>query len=135
MFQCGLKYTLDVNISKGTSEIIPNIKRFIKYFFLLVVLKNPSTIKNIKIGKAILPSIEKILDITGNIPSLSRKGVIIALLKWSMNIERNAIYFKWAPFKIWNLFNRSYSKRLLSSMSLLYFWLRKTAVIKWLQPF
>ena len=40
----------------------PNIRRVIKYFFLLLVLKNPSTIKKIKIGKAILPKIENMLD-------------------------------------------------------------------------
>lgn len=57
-----IKKVFDVNISKGTSDMTPNIRRVIKYFFLLLVLKNPSTIKKIKIGKAILPKIENMLD-------------------------------------------------------------------------
>ena len=40
----------------------PNAKRVSKYFLLLPVLKNPSTIKNTNIGKAILPNIENIFD-------------------------------------------------------------------------
>jgi hypothetical protein len=58
LFQFGLKKTFEVNKSKGTSEITPKRKRFRRYFLRFLVLKNPSTKKNIKRGKAILPRIE-----------------------------------------------------------------------------
>jgi len=79
LFQYGSKNTFDVNISNGTSDITPNSKSVIRYFFLLLVLKNPSTIKNTKIGNAILPRIEKRLDKCNKNPFPFRKGVINAL--------------------------------------------------------
>ena len=100
LFQLGSKKVLDVNISKGTSEISPKISKLIRYFFLLLVLKNPSTIKNIKIGKAILPKIEKILERCSKKPRPSKSGVMIALLTWSISMEVKAIYFSQAPLKI-----------------------------------
>lgn len=57
----------------------PNIKRVIRYFFLLLVLKNPSTIKKIKIGKAILSKIENILDKCNKNPSPLILGAINSL--------------------------------------------------------
>ena len=48
--------------------MIPNIRSLVRYLSLFFVLKYPSTIKNIKIGKAILPRIEKIFDITKSVP-------------------------------------------------------------------
>lgn len=75
LFQYGSKNTFDVNMSNGTSDITPNSKSVIRYFFLLLVLKNPSTIKNTKIGNAILPRIEKRLDKCNKNPSHLEKGL------------------------------------------------------------
>ena len=88
----------DWNISYGISEISAKISKFLKYDQRDLVLKNPSTIIKAKIGKAILPKMSKIVVIITIGPVPVRNGVIIALLKWSINIEAKAIYFNWAPF-------------------------------------
>ena len=62
LFQYGEKQVFDVNKSKGTSDITPKIKSIIRYFILLLVLKNPSTRKKTNSGNAILPKIENRLD-------------------------------------------------------------------------
>ena len=54
LFQFGSKNCFVVNRSKGTSEITPNTNKVARYLALLLVLKNPSTSKNAKIGNAIL---------------------------------------------------------------------------------
>jgi hypothetical protein len=59
LFQYGSKNTFDVNMSNGTSDITPNIKSVIRYFFLLLVLKNPSTIKNTKWEMQSCPELKK----------------------------------------------------------------------------
>ena len=73
------KKVFDVNISNGTSDITPNANSVIKYLFRLLVLKKPSTIKKIKMGKAILPKIENELDTCNNNPSPLSIGIIKAL--------------------------------------------------------
>jgi len=57
LFQFGSKNTLDVHISNGTSDIIPNTRSVPKYLHRFLVLKYPSTNREIKIGNAILPNI------------------------------------------------------------------------------
>lgn len=42
LFQFGSKNVLETNISNGTSEISPKIKRLARYFLRLRVLKKPS---------------------------------------------------------------------------------------------
>lgn len=90
--------TADWNISYGISEITAKIKRFLKYFHCDFVLKNPSTTIKANIGKAILPKMSKIVVIMTIGPVPVRNGVMMALLKWSINIEAKAMYFNWAPF-------------------------------------
>ena len=101
LFQFGSKNVLETNISNGTSEISPKIKRLARYFLRFRVLKKPSIRKNMKIGKAILPIMENAFDMYSNAPLLFSMGVISALFVWSMSIEINAMYFSLAPLRIW----------------------------------
>ena len=101
LFQFGSKKVLETNISNGTSEISPKIKRLARYFLRLRVLKKPSIRKNMKIGKAILPSTENMFDMYSSAPLPFSMGVISALFVWSMSIEINAMYFSLAPLRIW----------------------------------
>ena len=101
LFQFGSKKVLETNISNGTSEISPKIKRPARYFLRFRVLKKPSIRKNMKIGKAILPIIENAFDRYSSVPLPFSIGVISALFVWSMSIEIIAMYFSCAPFRIW----------------------------------
>lgn len=101
LFQFGSKNVLETNISNGTSEISPKIKRLARYFLRLRVLKKPSIRKNMKIGKAILPIMENAFDMYSSAPLPFSIGVISALFVWSMSIEINAMYFSCAPLRIW----------------------------------
>ena len=101
LFQFGSKNVLETNISKGTSEISPKIKRLARYFLRFRVLKKPSIRKNMKIGKAILPIMENAFDMYSSAPLPFSMGVISALFVWSMSIEINAMYFSCAPLRIW----------------------------------
>lgn len=80
LFQFGWKIVFDVKRSKGTSAIKPKSKRVKKYLFLSLVLKKPSTTKNINNGNAIQPKIENRFDRLSKNPFPSRKGVIKLLL-------------------------------------------------------
>ena len=73
LFQFILKKLAVVNISKGTSDITPNISKLSRYFFLLRVLKKPSTSKKQNNGNAILPMISKILLTVVRIPSFETR--------------------------------------------------------------
>lgn len=101
LFQFGSKNVLETNISNGISEISPKIKRLARYFLRFRVLKKPSIMKNMKIGKAILPIMENAFDMYSSMPLPFSIGVISALFVWSISIEINAMYFSLAPLRIW----------------------------------
>ena len=101
LFQFGSKNVLETNISNGTSEISPKIKRLARYFLRFRVLKKPSIRKNMKIGKAILPIMENAFDMYSSALLPFSMGIISALFVWSMSIEINAMYFSCAPLRIW----------------------------------
>lgn len=70
LLQFILKKLAVVNISKGTSDITPNISKLRRYFFRLRVLKYPSTSKKQNSGNAILPILSNKLLIVARIHNL-----------------------------------------------------------------